>query len=336
MSKDSSLNSRQAPAGGYFLKEGELADNSSCDFFSCIGHSIFEGKHSTTYKFGFLKSLLDNLFDGEWCGDRYVIDLKKISSTFTTIYWNAVAINKIPQMPLVKGKEASGVTKVIADILTNNPSLEANFESLSQRSQEMIDRRVSDVFKRYVVGAFYYDTQRYIYGFSKKSGILWLNKRSLDFLAAHKTLIDQVNYYEWLKMCEKILRDNNREPIPYLSTKLEEITKRVNLKPFKEALERDCGGNAVCFYCGKTLRKGDCELDHVIPWSFIKSDSEWNFVFACRSCNNSKRDSIPASEYLDLVEKRNKRFNLGDHDMKALARIAMYNGVKGGWKPKKG
>lgn len=48
--------------GGHRLKEGELKDNSSADFFACLAHSLFEGKHSATYKFGFLKSLLDNLF----------------------------------------------------------------------------------------------------------------------------------------------------------------------------------------------------------------------------------------------------------------------------------
>ena len=42
--------------GGHRLKEGELKDNSSADFFACLAHSLFEGKHSATYKFGFLKS----------------------------------------------------------------------------------------------------------------------------------------------------------------------------------------------------------------------------------------------------------------------------------------
>ncbi len=78
------------------------------------------------------------------------------------------------------------------------------------------------------------------------------------------------------------------------------------------------------------------ELDRIISWSFIKSDPEWNFVLACHACNNSKRDMIPVSKFLDKVEARNEKFNLGHHDMHELARIAVYNGAKGGWKPKKG
>lgn len=45
---------------------------------------------------------------------------------------------------------------------------------------------------------------------------------------------------------------------------------------------------------------------------------------------------IPVSKFLDKVEARNEKFNLGHHDMHELARIAVYNGAKGGWKPKKG
>lgn len=334
---ETSEKAQRSYGGGHRLKEGELKENSSADFFACLAHSLFDGKHSATYKFGFLKSLLDNLFSSEK-GDNglFYLDLRTIASTFVTIYWNAVVLYDIPQMPMTSEGKTSGIARVFKDMLAANQLLKAPFESLRTDVKIEAMKKAYPVFKENVIGAFYYDTDGLIYGFSKKENRLWLNQNSMDFLSRHKSLIDQVNYYEWLKMCEKILKDHGLEPIPYLSTKLEEITKRVNLQPFKEALERDCGGNNICFYCGKPLRKGEGELDHVIPWSFIKSDPEWNFVFACRSCNNGKRDSIPSTEYLNLVQKRNERFNLGNHDMRALARIAAYNGVKTGWKPKKG
>ena len=60
---------------GHRLKDGELKDNSKAVFFLCLAHSLFEGKHSATYKFGFLKSLLDNLFDARKNRDFYYLDL---------------------------------------------------------------------------------------------------------------------------------------------------------------------------------------------------------------------------------------------------------------------
>ncbi len=41
-----------------------------------------------------------------------------------------------------------------------------------------------------------------------------------------------------------------------------------------------------CFYCGKPVIKKTVEVDHFIPWSFMKDDQIWNFVLACPECNN--------------------------------------------------
>ena len=60
-----------------------------------------------------------------------------------------------------------------------------------------------------------------------------------------------------------------------------------------------------CFYCGNTVQIGKVEVDHFIPWSFIKDDNLWNFVLACRSCNNKKRDKLADLMYLEQIEKRN-------------------------------
>lgn len=336
MSLENQFDRIWSSGAGHRLKDGELEDNSKADFFLCLAHSLFEGKHSATYKFGFLKSLLDNLFDARKEGDFYYLDLHVLGKTFAMIYWNAVVLYGIPQMVTTRNGKMSGIVRVFKEMVGENPNVRANFDSLAPAIQKEAFHRSYPVFLANVIGAFYEDTGHYLYGFSKKKHELWLNDNSMNFLSNNKNLIEQVNYYEWLKMSEKILRDHNLEPIPYLSTKLEEITKRVNLKPFREALERDCGSSRSCFYCGKPLKDGEGELDHVIPWSFIKSDPEWNFVLACRACNNSKRDMIPVSKFLDKVEARNEKFNLGHHDMHELARIAVYNGVKGGWKPKKG
>lgn len=51
------------PKTGWNRSEGELIDNSDSSLFACISYSFFGGSHTTTYKYCFLKSLLDNIFN---------------------------------------------------------------------------------------------------------------------------------------------------------------------------------------------------------------------------------------------------------------------------------
>lgn len=41
--------------------------------------------------------------------------------------------------------------------------------------------------------------------------------------------------------------------------------------------------NKECFYCGRKLSPKRIDVDHFIPWSFIKDDNLWNLVLACPS-----------------------------------------------------
>ena len=48
------------------------------------------------------------------------------------------------------------------------------------------------------------------------------------------------------------------------------------------------------------------DVDHFIPWSFIKDDQIWNFVLACPECNNKKRDKLAKVFYLNKISERNE------------------------------
>lgn len=45
-----------------------------------------------------------------------------------------------------------------------------------------------------------------------------------------------------------------------------------------------------CFYCRATLRAGQVDVDHFVPWARAPNDGLQNLVLADRRCNNSKRD----------------------------------------------
>jgi hypothetical protein len=251
---------------GNVLKYGDLKDNESANLFSCISKSLFGGIHYNTYKYGLLKALLDNVF---LANQDYEISMDVLNVTFTKIYWNLVTVQHVPQSPITAAASFSRMEQIINQFAKDNHLESAPFDSLTPIYQKAILRQTKPAMKQYVFGAFYGDTDGYLFGFSKADNKVWLNEKSFHFLANNKVLLDQINYYEWLKMCEGILskahdrRDN-------LSTVLENITKRANLDYFKDELNK-LGKNETCFYCGKHLSSG-APLDHVIPWDFIKQD----------------------------------------------------------------
>ncbi|HIT34821.1 MAG TPA: HNH endonuclease [Candidatus Faecousia intestinigallinarum] len=53
----------------------------------------------------------------------------------------------------------------------------------------------------------------------------------------------------------------------------------------------------TCVRCGRKLRRGDVDIDHIIPQSRGGADGEWNLQCMCRHCNRSKqgdtRDTVP-------------------------------------------
>lgn len=51
----------------------------------------------------------------------------------------------------------------------------------------------------------------------------------------------------------------------------------------------------TCVRCGRKFRKGDMDIDHIIPQSYGGSDAEYNLQCMCKHCNRSKRDDIDDS-----------------------------------------
>lgn len=60
-----------------------------------------------------------------------------------------------------------------------------------------------------------------------------------------------------------------------------------------------------CVRCGRSFRKGDIDIDHIIPQSRGGSDSEWNLQCLCVHCNRSKRDDMSDS-FRDRVSTANR------------------------------
>ena len=127
----------------------------------------------------------------------------------------------------------------------------------------------------------------------------------------------------------------------HLLSKIDESAKRNNLSYYRDILFEEFENN--CFYCGKKVSVGHVEVDHFIPWSFIKDDNLWNFVLACPECNNRKRDKLADKKYLHDLIVRNTSIVIETHqDMRnyqekrllSIYNWALKNGYDEIWTPK--
>lgn len=48
----------------------------------------------------------------------------------------------------------------------------------------------------------------------------------------------------------------------------------------------------TCAKCGKKLRKGDVDIDHILPQSYGGGDGLDNLQCLCKHCNRSKKDDL--------------------------------------------
>lgn len=64
-----------------------------------------------------------------------------------------------------------------------------------------------------------------------------------------------------------------------------------------------------CANCGKKLRKGDADIDHILPQSWGGGNGLHNLQCLCRYCNRSKRDSLrnTAPDYVKNNVRRLKK-----------------------------
>lgn len=176
------------------------------------------------------------------------------------------------------------------------------FESISYDMKIYVCHNVKQKCKQNVVGALYADLGGLFYSFSKTDEWIKFNPRMYEFVCKHKVAIEKVNYYEWARFLERV---NDSNAVDHLLNKIDESTlhTRNSLTYYRDILFEEFENK--CFYCGKPVHKGSVQVDHFIPWSFIKDDQLWNFVLACPECNNHKRDKLADILFVDRIEKRN-------------------------------
>ena len=326
---------------GYNLKEGRYKERSASEdelwsAFACVFSS--KSRNDSSYKYGFLKSILDNLYNVD---ENLGLTFDQLFSKFGEIYWNLILKHGLRQKAPTNDNKETYLEQILHASVEKYQIYEPiPYESLTQEMMLDISHQVKIKCKKYVVGALFEDTKELFYSFNRKGEWLQINPVMYEFVCKHKVVIEKLNYYEWARFLERV---NEESASVYLLDKIDKSAKRNNLSVYRRILYEEFE-NKNCFYCGKRLDPSRAEVDHFVPWSFIKDDNLWNLVLVCPTCNRSKNDKLPIDYYLTRLENRNQnliiethRLGLQNYQSGTLHYIydwAQVNGYDRVWQPK--
>lgn len=116
----------------------------------------------------------------------------------------------------------------------------------------------------------------------------------VQYLATHFAIIEGWAKFQWATFLQK--RNPN---VPAILEKLAPPGLRRNLRNqtsfWNHIAERKA---LICIYSGRPITRGDFDLDHFIPWSFVGHDELWNLIPVHKAANRSKANKLPAPRYL--------------------------------------
>lgn len=279
----------------YFVDENELWSTFNFVFSEACSKQ-------STYKFGLIKAILDNLLSVVKSDRGMELSYRDIFAKFAENYWNLITKYHLRQIRPHARYSSTEIEKIFQSAIQGSQIAgEIEFSNLADCHRETVIAAVTRECKRCVVGALYADFDGYLYGFAKNGDGIWINPVAYEFMLKYKPEIEQLNYYAWAKFLEKV---NSDEVLVRVLGKLELATpRRMDLSIYRKILQEEFEANN-CFYCGCKL-KSNSHVDHVIPWSFVKEDHLWNFVLACPTCNTKKNNRLPTKTGLSKVIVRN-------------------------------
>lgn len=144
---------------------------------------------------------------------------------------------------------------------------------------------------------------------SRHGGVIRLRPGVASGLAQLSRLLKPAIEYVWVDMVWRKNQDRYKEVLDIKGHLFGR--QRLPLGRVGRLLKSEFG--AECFYCGYTLET-DGQVDHVLPWSIAPIDGVANLVVACRRCNSSKSNNMPAVQHADraLTRDRSKLERIAD------------------------
>ena len=327
-----------APAPDLSSREGILSAAAEAPPAPASGENMMQeflgilrrGSKNNTYKFALARALLD-YSTGRGSGGALEVPYEYLADKFLEYYWHQDCRFKLKQ-DSHKVKSPKAIQAIRRVWSRGAPgSFELLDDGDKDKARSMILRDVFGHarsktslvvprFQRIMRGGVSVEADTF-YDYSDDDQMIRLKPKALEFLRANHAALRGLVTLEWVKFLEA----RNRR-LPMLVAKVERYeARRGSLAPARSSLLEHSGH---CFYCGSRLERRRTDVDHLIPWSYMFSDSLWNLVLACRRCNGKKSDSLPQDEFLDSLVCRNRRY---EDRVKAIGdSLAMLN-VGRGW-----
>ncbi|MEH7158954.1 hypothetical protein [Neobacillus drentensis] len=172
---------------GWDLKVGEIKQSyvTDDDIWKALNKFYTHGSKTMSYKFGLLKSLIENLYN---VNERLELRFDDLFYSFTQIYWNLVIHHQLWQSN--SKNQRSSIQRSLEDFCQyySIPS-EWTFDKLPDYLQNKVIASVKKNGKKYVIGAFYIDTNSFFYEFDLKHEYLKLNLPVYRFLQKHQRML---------------------------------------------------------------------------------------------------------------------------------------------------
>jgi len=99
----------------------------------------------------------------------------------------------------------------------------------------------------------------------------------------------------------------------YLSQHLYKLIKPIERKgltkqrKFWDTFIDNHNADIKCIYTGEPIIKGNYDVEHFIPWSFVSHDQLWNLLPSDSSINSSKSNKLPRlDKYLSSLVNSTK------------------------------
>ena len=307
-------------------------------FMSIINPS--QSSKDSSYKFAFARFLIDYSVESI----QNTVSFSTIANYFLRYYWPQECNSKIKQTSFKEMKSGKKKVKqfLVSKIITKNFGDKVYPESYDKIKDETshsdkIKNCLSKIEKQCfndVTYSFQYlkngdNTENIsptffhynIKGYKKRStrktdlslidlkkGII-LNPDAMRFFKKYHVVLKKAVILEWVRFIEPF-----NDGVPALIDKIEGIQEeRKNTAKERKILYALFKN---CFYCDdilnpKTLPKDhklykkNQEVEHVIPFAYVRKDEMWNFVLACKECNCKKLAALPPKNYLKCLFKRN-------------------------------
>lgn len=260
-----------------------------------------EGSFVATYKYALLMSLADISIEREDSNENgeLVVSVREIAEKFIFYYWRQILPyptegeetvvfrqNTGKQAGIVRRLEEARLTHGSLAVMMREP---AAWRSLVGEVASVV--RVMPLWKLQTVGG---SQLEFLYDNVGKGSSVTLKPGVSHCLRKFHALVTDLVRAAWTRYVRRqnlnVLND---------AADLQEFlfgSDRNSLAKVRPILLEAQEGR--CFYCGRTVKPENVDVDHFVPWSLYPVDLGHNFVIAHKTCNNSKSDRLAAADHL--------------------------------------